>query len=115
MQVGVYTFSTDRDMSPGRLAREVEDRGFRALMFTEHSHIPVSRDTAYPEPRQHFTGMPVLEGSSERCLARTYWIVIYRRADGEHLLKSFGEYVDQCVKVDGRWLVDERRIIQWGK
>jgi probable F420-dependent oxidoreductase len=46
--MGVFTFSTDRDMSPGRLASEVEDRGLDDLMFTEHSHIPVSRRTAYP-------------------------------------------------------------------
>jgi probable F420-dependent oxidoreductase len=49
MRLGVFTFSTDRDMSPARLAREVEDRGFAELMFTEHSHIPVARQTAYPD------------------------------------------------------------------
>lgn len=49
MRVGVYTFSTDRDIPPGRLAREVESRGFTELMFTEHSHIPVARETPYPE------------------------------------------------------------------
>jgi probable F420-dependent oxidoreductase len=48
MDVGVYTFSTDRDMHTGEFAREVEDRGFSALMLTEHSHIPASRDTPYP-------------------------------------------------------------------
>ena len=45
MRIGVYTFATDRDMPPGRLATEVESRGFTELMFTEHSHIPVSRQT----------------------------------------------------------------------
>ncbi len=49
MRIGVYTFSTDRDMPPGRLAAEVEARGFTELMFTEHSHIPVARETPYPE------------------------------------------------------------------
>src|SRR5260370_30816729 len=49
MRIGVYTFSTDRDMPPGRLAAEVEARGFTELMFTEPSHIPVARDTPYPE------------------------------------------------------------------
>lgn len=48
MDVGVYTFSTDRDMDPGELAREVEDRRFPVLLLTEHSHIPASRDTPYP-------------------------------------------------------------------
>jgi probable F420-dependent oxidoreductase len=49
MRVGIFTFSTDRDMSPARLAREVEDRGLDDLMFTEHSHIPVARETPYPD------------------------------------------------------------------
>ncbi|WP_375474726.1 LLM class F420-dependent oxidoreductase [uncultured Jatrophihabitans sp.] len=49
MRVGVFTFATDRDMAPGRFAVEVENRGFDALMFTEHSHIPVARETPYPE------------------------------------------------------------------
>jgi probable F420-dependent oxidoreductase len=49
VRVGIYTFSTDLDMPPGRLAREVEARGFSDLMFTEHSHIPISRGAAYPE------------------------------------------------------------------
>src|ERR1700759_2815718 len=49
MEIGVYTFSTDRDVHPGQLAKEVEDRGLDRLMFTEHSHIPVARATAYPQ------------------------------------------------------------------
>lgn len=49
MDVGVYTFSTDRDMPPGDFAVEVEERGFARLMFPEHSHIPTSRRTPYPD------------------------------------------------------------------
>jgi len=48
MDVGVYTFSTDRDMPPGEFAVEVEKRGFDCLMYPEHSHIPASRTTPYP-------------------------------------------------------------------
>ncbi|SDY87152.1 LLM class F420-dependent oxidoreductase [Herbiconiux ginsengi] len=49
MKVGVYVFATDRDLDPGPLAREIEQRGFDSMFFPEHSHIPVSRATAYPE------------------------------------------------------------------
>jgi probable F420-dependent oxidoreductase len=49
MKVGVYTFATDRDMRPDRFAREVEDRGFAALMLPEHPHIPAARRTPYPD------------------------------------------------------------------
>lgn len=49
MKVGVYVFATDLDMDPGPLAREIEDRGFDSMFFPEHSHIPVARETAYPD------------------------------------------------------------------
>ena len=49
MELGVYTFTTDRDMRPDHFAIEVEQRGFTRLMLPEHAHIPVSRDTPYPE------------------------------------------------------------------
>src|SRR4051812_50196489 len=49
MKVGVYVFATDLDIDPGPLAREIEDRGFASMFFPEHSHIPVSRETDYPE------------------------------------------------------------------
>jgi probable F420-dependent oxidoreductase len=49
MELGVYTFTTDRNLRPDRFAVEVERRGFSRLMLPEHAHIPVSRDTPYPE------------------------------------------------------------------
>lgn len=48
MDVGVYTFATDRNLVPQRFAQEVEARGFKSLMLPEHSHVPVRRSTAYP-------------------------------------------------------------------
>lgn len=49
MKVGIYVFATDQFMHPAELAREVEDRGFDSMFFPEHSHIPVSRATEYPD------------------------------------------------------------------
>lgn len=49
MKMGVYVFATDLDMDPGPLAVEIEQRGFDSMFFPEHSHIPVSRVTEYPE------------------------------------------------------------------
>ena len=49
MKVGVYVFATDLDMDPGPLAIEIEQRGFDSMFFPEHSHIPVSRETDYPD------------------------------------------------------------------
>lgn len=49
MQVGIYAFATPNGLRPDELGRAVEERGLAALMFPEHSHIPVSRSTSYPE------------------------------------------------------------------
>lgn len=49
MEIGLFAFATDSGLRPNELAKEAEARGFRALMFPEHSHIPASRSTAYPD------------------------------------------------------------------
>jgi SnoaL-like domain len=71
------------------------------------------RGELYPEPRQHFIGQPWIEGNSARCVMHMYWIVILRRPDDTRVLKQFGEYIDTCVKIDGRWMVEDRRIEDW--
>ena len=48
MDIGLALFPTDYTMAPGRVAQLAEQRGFAALLFPEHTHIPVSRDTPYP-------------------------------------------------------------------
>jgi len=45
---GISIFPTDKTPDPVTLGRMVEERGFEALFFPEHTHIPVSRDTPYP-------------------------------------------------------------------
>jgi probable F420-dependent oxidoreductase len=49
MEVGLAHFLTDYGMQPVELARTVEERGFESLFLPEHTHIPVSRDTPYPQ------------------------------------------------------------------
>jgi probable F420-dependent oxidoreductase len=48
MEVGLAIFLTDYTIDPARLGRLVEERGFESLLLTEHTHIPVSRETARP-------------------------------------------------------------------
>jgi probable F420-dependent oxidoreductase len=52
MELGIAQFSTDYSIQPGRLARLAEERGFESLWFTEHTHIPVSRETPWPGGRE---------------------------------------------------------------
>src|SRR4051812_2980080 len=47
MDFGVGYFPTHDGMSPGAVARLVEERGQSALFFAEHSHIPASRESRW--------------------------------------------------------------------
>ena len=60
MDAGVAYFPTHDAVGPAALARLVEERGHRWLMFAEHTHIPASRDTPWrgdpdapPLPRKY--------------------------------------------------------------
>jgi alkanesulfonate monooxygenase SsuD/methylene tetrahydromethanopterin reductase-like flavin-dependent oxidoreductase (luciferase family) len=45
---GLTIFPTDYAIAPAELGRAAEDAGFSALLFAEHTHIPVSRETPPP-------------------------------------------------------------------
>jgi probable F420-dependent oxidoreductase len=48
MKFGIATFVNDDSIDTVSLARAVEERGFASLVIAEHTHIPASRETAYP-------------------------------------------------------------------
>jgi probable F420-dependent oxidoreductase len=52
MDLGVTIFLTDQSIGPVELAIELEARGWASLWVPEHTHIPTSRTTPYPnDPR----------------------------------------------------------------
>jgi probable F420-dependent oxidoreductase len=48
MKFGISTFVTDDGIDTVSLARGIEERGFESLVIAEHTHIPASRESAYP-------------------------------------------------------------------
>jgi probable F420-dependent oxidoreductase len=48
VKFGIVMFPTDYTIDPVTLGRAVEERGFDALFFPEHTHIPASRRTPWP-------------------------------------------------------------------
>jgi probable F420-dependent oxidoreductase len=46
--VGIQVFPGDGFIRPADLGRAVEDRGFEALFFPEHLHMPVERTIEFP-------------------------------------------------------------------
>ena len=45
---GLVMFPTDYAIAPAKLAEAAEERGFDALFFPEHTHIPASRISPWP-------------------------------------------------------------------
>jgi probable F420-dependent oxidoreductase len=48
MDFGIAYFPTHDAVSPGAMARVVEEHGQESLFFAEHTHIPASRESPYP-------------------------------------------------------------------
>ena len=61
MKIGAAMFFTDYSMAPGALGRALEERGFDSVWAPEHSHIPVSRASAFPSggelPKKYYDAM----------------------------------------------------------
>jgi len=61
MDVGAAMFFTHYSMAPGELARALEARGFESVWAPEHSHIPLSRATPFPQggklPKKYYEVM----------------------------------------------------------
>jgi probable F420-dependent oxidoreductase len=49
MKFGISTFVNDNAIGPVDLGRAIEERGFDSLMIAEHTNIPASRETPYPD------------------------------------------------------------------
>ncbi len=61
LKFGTSMFFTDYSMAPGELGRALEQRGFESVWAPEHSHIPLSRKTAFPGggdvPKRYYDAM----------------------------------------------------------
>jgi probable F420-dependent oxidoreductase len=61
MDFGAAIFFTDYSMGPADLARALEERGFDSVWAPEHSHIPLSRRSPFPQggdlPKKYYDVM----------------------------------------------------------
>ena len=49
MNYGVAIFFTDYSIMPVEMGSALEERGFESLWAPEHSHIPLTRKSPYPQ------------------------------------------------------------------
>src|SRR5882724_9252574 len=61
MDAGAAIFFTDYSIGPAALGRALEERGFGSIWAPEHSHIPLSRASAFPQggdlPKKYYDVM----------------------------------------------------------
>ncbi len=96
MRFGLFIFPTDETVPPQELAPLAEERGFEALIFPEHTHIPVAH-TPFPGggdvPRRYvrtldpFVAMTAAALASERLLVGTGICLVPQR-DPIHTAKE---------------------------
>ena len=89
MKLGLSIFPTDYSIGPAELAKLTEERGFESIWFPEHTHIPVSRRTAYPAggelPTEYshlldpFVALTAAAAATERILLGTGICLIIER------------------------------------
>jgi probable F420-dependent oxidoreductase len=89
MLFAVAIFPTERVQPPDELGRMAEARGFDALLFPEHTHIPATRQTPYPAggdlpeeyPRTHdpFVASSFAAAATERLRVGTAICLVVER------------------------------------
>jgi probable F420-dependent oxidoreductase len=89
VRFGISYFPTDEGVDPATLARLVEERGLESLFFTEHTHIPASRETPWPGggelPREYsrihdpFVALSFAAAATERLLVGTGICLVVER------------------------------------
>jgi hypothetical protein len=63
--------------------------------------------------RQHHVSQVLIDGNADRCKVRAFCFVIEPRLDEPCAVPFAGYYDDVVVKVDGRWLFEERLVRHW--
>jgi probable F420-dependent oxidoreductase len=76
MKFGAAIFFTNYSISPTALAPALEERGFDSLWCPEHSHIPLSRDSEWPQqgelPKKYYDVMdPFITLSQAAAVTKT--------------------------------------------
>lgn len=66
------------------------------------------RRAADPARRMHFVGAPTIDGTNQRATVHSY--LLWVQLGAESPVSAAAEYVDTCVKHEGRWLFASRSL-----
>ena len=108
MKLGVAMFITDYSMTPQELAVAAEQRGFDSVWSPEHSHIPLSRKSAFPSggdlPKKYYDAM-------DPFVALTMYMQLAEGFGWDMYKKVFAEY--NGLKKEERPKSDDEKRDQW--
>jgi len=80
-------------------------RAYVAMLFQNGRAGPLPNgDVAY----RHFVGSPTIDGAGDRASVHSY--LLWVNMGSEPPVSSAAEYLDDCVKLDGRWYFANRRL-----
>ncbi len=113
-----YTHALDYGLDEEYVALYTEDGVFDVIhkdgtsWHREEGHEQIRAWVAtYPKPpaqrRKHLVLSPVITVTGDTAHAESYLFCL--KGDAYPDLYIFGRYVDELVRVDGRWLLKERR------
>jgi hypothetical protein len=68
----------------------------------------IDRRKADPARRMHFVGAPTIDGNSQRATVHSY--LLWVQLGAESPVSAAAEYIDTCIKLNGRWVFESRTL-----
>src|SRR5881409_1541782 len=116
MEFGAAIFFTDYSMGPVELGRELEARGFESLWAPEHSHIPLSRLSPFPQggdlPKKYydvmdpFVTLAAAAAATQRLQVATGICLVVQRDP----IQNAEEMADHGTEFKSRFRVMQERV-----
>jgi uncharacterized protein (TIGR02246 family) len=77
--------------------------------------VALGKSIAPPKPAgiQHWVTNMVIDGDAERARVKFYFVAHRIDENGVATTSSLGYYLDDVVKLDGRWLFAQRHFRPW--
>jgi uncharacterized protein (TIGR02246 family) len=85
---------------------------------TQHGRAEIQADIQqtmdnWQRTIRHFMAQPLIEGGDgNRCSVRSYVQEMIDVGEGPCYVSQVAEYQDDCVKLDGQWYFQERKIVK---
>lgn len=125
--IDAYAHCADRRDAAGQMALFTTDTVFQVFMDSraaEATYILHGREALAPtfdalnqyQATTHFNGQSTVDLQGDKAFGESYCIAHHLTIDGDKrsLMLASIRYLDQFIKLDGKWLFSERRLmVDW--